>query len=352
MSDKSFSEAVLHWFDDHGRNNLPWQKNKTPYRVWLSEIMLQQTQVATVIPYFERFVERFPKIQNLAKASQDEVLHLWTGLGYYSRARNLHKAAIMVIEQYKGRFPKSIEGLETLPGVGRSTAGAIASVSMDIRAPILDGNVKRVLCRFHAIVGWPGSSSVSQRLWEIAERYTPNQRVGDYTQAIMDLGATLCTRSKPQCGLCPLQPQCKAHYEGNPKAYPYPKPKTDKPVRQTQMIMLHKGRQVLLEQRPSKGIWGGLYCFPMTHQPADNIQTHLHQHYQSKRYQLWDSFRHTFSHYHLEIEPIEVAATQNALKHHQGPEQLWYDLDEPASIGLAAPVKKLLQQLDQRTSEG
>lgn len=346
ISTTSFSKAVLHWFDEHGRTHLPWQKNKTPYRVWLSEIMLQQTQVATVIPYFERFTKQFPRVSDLAAASQDEVLHLWTGLGYYSRARNLHKAAQQVMTDHSGRFPRSIEGLETLPGIGRSTAGAIASISMGIRAPILDGNVKRVLCRFHAIDGWPGTPSVTKELWEIAERYTPNSRCGDYTQAMMDLGATLCTRSKPQCSECPLQPQCAAYQAGNPTDFPHSKPKKDKPVRKTQMLMLVKNRQVLLEQRPAKGIWGGLYSFPMLDESAAALPKVIHSRFQSKRFQSWDGFRHTFSHYHLDIEPIMVSATQQSLKQHQAPHQLWYDLDEPANIGLAAPVKKLLNQLD------
>lgn len=205
-----FSAAVLDWFDQHGRTDLPWQAEKTPYHTWISEIMLQQTQVATVIPYYQRFVKRFPDVHSLAAAEIDQVLHLWTGLGYYARARNLHKTALIVSQTLEGQFPDTLEGLEQLPGIGRSTAGAILSIATGKRAAILDGNVKRVLARFYAIEGWPGQPAVTRTLWELAERNTPHQRVGDYTQAMMDLGATLCTRSKPGCLLCPLQQDCKA----------------------------------------------------------------------------------------------------------------------------------------------
>ncbi len=208
MTPEQFQHSILDWFDQHGRHDLPWQQAQTPYRVWVSEIMLQQTQVATVIPYFQRFMARFPDVGALAAAEQDEVLHLWTGLGYYARARNLHKAARLVVNNWGGEFPQTLEGMESLPGIGRSTAGAILAMACGIRAPILDGNVKRVLARYACVEGWPGQTAVQKQLWALAEEYTPSRRVGDYTQAMMDLGATLCTRSKPACVLCPLQLDC------------------------------------------------------------------------------------------------------------------------------------------------
>ena len=199
----TFAPRVLAWFARHGRHDLPWQSNRSPYRVWLSEIMLQQTQVTTVIPYFERFTQRFPTLNDLALASEDDVLHLWTGLGYYARARNLHRAARQVIDQ-GGEFPRSVDDLVSLPGIGRSTAGAIMSLAFGERAVILDGNVKRVLARHNAITGWPGTSGTQKSLWAVAEQYTPRERVADYNQAMMDLGATLCVRSKPNCTSCPV----------------------------------------------------------------------------------------------------------------------------------------------------
>lgn len=340
----AFSEAVLNWFDQHGRTDLPWQQNKTPYRVWVSEIMLQQTQVATVIGYYQRFMARFPDVQSLASAEQDEVLHLWTGLGYYARARNLHKCAQTVVEQFNGQFPQSVEELESLPGIGRSTAGAIASISMGIHASILDGNVKRVLARFHAVEGWPGEKKVSDKLWIIADRYTPAKRTSDYTQAMMDMGATLCTRSKPACEMCPLVTQCEAYAQKRVKEFPFSKPKKDKPVKATRMLLLrHKG-EYLLQQQPSSGIWGGLWIFPqqsVTDDPFAHIQL---QTAKVLEQETLTPFRHTFSHYHLDIHPlvIELARKPKSVKQ---TEQLWYDPERPASVGLAAPVKKLLDEL-------
>ena len=215
-----FAKQLLQWFDKHGRHDLPWQADRTAYRVWISEIMLQQTQVSTVIPYFERFMDRFATIQELAAAQTDQVLHLWTGLGYYARARNLHKAAQVIVETNDSSFPDTVEGLMELDGIGQSTAGAIAAISMGVRAPILDGNVKRVLARYHCISGWSEQSSVKKQLWEIAESLTPHERVDDYTQAIMDLGATVCTRSKPSCKDCPFQLDCGAHRQDRVTEFP------------------------------------------------------------------------------------------------------------------------------------
>lgn len=346
-----FNQTVLHWFDQYGRKDLPWQNPITPYRVWVSEIMLQQTQVKTVIPYFQRFMKTFPTVIDLANASQDQVLNLWTGLGYYARARNLHKAAQMVAEQYQGEFPTSVDGLVELPGIGRSTAGAIASISMGISAPIMDGNVKRVLTRFHAIEGWPGTSQVEKDLWSIAEANTPPERTGHYTQAMMDLGATLCTRSKPACGVCPLQPECKAYELGTPTAFPHSKPKKEKPVKSARFLMiLNDQNELLLQQRPNSGIWGGLYCVP-EHQP-DTKQYNLPDHIEKEE---WPAFRHTFSHYHLDITPVLCELTENGpevkdsapntskIMEPQG--RLWYNMQQELTVGTAAPMVTLIETL-------
>lgn len=349
MAEKeAFSQKVLTWFDEHGRKNLPWQQDITPYRVWISEIMLQQTQVATVIPYFEKFMERFPTVAELAAADQDDVLHLWSGLGYYSRARNLHKAAKIVVDEFAGEFPQSVDKLTSLPGIGLSTAGAIASISMGIRAPILDGNVKRVLARYRAIPGWPGQSAVAKELWALAEELTPHERNADYTQVMMDLGAMICTRTKPSCLICPLQEDCLAHMEGKETAYPGSKPKKDKPERAVRMLMvINQYGEVLLEKRPPTGIWGGLWGFPEI-QPEDQLsetassKTGLNL----EVFEEWDAFRHTFSHYHLDITPIKTFADDTSSVQ-DGERWHWFQPDQPSELGLAAPVTKLMKKIKQ-----
>ncbi len=342
----NFSQAILNWYDQHGRKHLPWQQDITPYKVWISEVMLQQTQVATVIPYFERFMQEFPSIHHLAQAEQDKVLHLWTGLGYYARARNLHACAKKVSTEFNGVFPNSVAGLADLPGIGRSTAGAIASISMGINAAILDGNVKRVLCRYYAVEGWPGTTSVQKELWQIAERLTPSERCNHYTQAMMDMGATLCTRSKPQCGICPLAPDCQAYAQGNPKDYPNSKPKKDKPEKYLQLVMLQDPQgHVLLEQRPQQGIWGGLWSFPelaMSEDALERSQALFGDTVYEK--ETWPSFRHTFSHYHLHIQPVLIRLSKRPNSIGEST-QHWYNPIQPSELGLAAPVKTLLSQL-------
>ncbi|OQX35048.1 MAG: A/G-specific adenine glycosylase [Oceanospirillales bacterium LUC14_002_19_P2] len=340
----NFSQRVLDWYDQHGRKHLPWQQDITPYRVWISEIMLQQTQVKTVIPYFETFMERFPDVHTLASAPVDDALHLWSGLGYYSRARNLHKAACQVVERFNGEFPQSIDLLTELPGIGRSTAGAIASISMGIRAPILDGNVKRVLARHHAIAGWPGQSAIANKLWEIAEHHTPRERLPQYTQAMMDLGAMICTRTRPTCHICPLQESCMTHAIGDTSVYPGKKPKKTLPERQIRMLMVvnHLG-EVLLQKRPSQGIWGGLWSFPeqeindeiasdIVGIPLCNLET-------------WTPFRHTFSHYHLDITPVKAFTVEETQRLPEDNPMRWISIDTPGNLGLAAPVTKLLRKL-------
>ncbi|KTC57175.1 A/G-specific adenine glycosylase, partial [Pseudomonas putida] len=263
MSPEQFSSAVLEWYDRNGRHDLPWQQDINPYRVWVSEIMLQQTQVSTVLNYFDRFMAALPTVQALAEAPEDEVLHLWTGLGYYTRARNLQKTAKIVMAEHGGEFPHDVEKLVELPGIGLSTAGAIASISMGLRAPILDGNVKRVLARYTAQEGYPGEPKVAKALWATAERLTPQTRVNHYTQAMMDLGATLCTRSKPSCLLCPLEKSCEAHMLGLEIRYPVPKPRKAVPQRATLMPLLaNREGAILLYRRPSSGLWGGLWSLP------------------------------------------------------------------------------------------
>jgi A/G-specific adenine glycosylase len=300
---QDFASRVLAWFDQHGRKDLPWQEHINPYRVWVSEIMLQQTQVKTVIPYFERFNAAFPDVHALAAAGEDEVLHLWTGLGYYARARNLHRAAKCVAEHHGGTFPSSVEELSQLPGIGRSTAGAIASIAYRQRAAILDGNVKRVLARYQAVEGWPGSSSVQRRLWDLAEAYTPGDRVADYAQAMMDLGATLCTRARPECERCPLVTDCVAFAHGTQADYPGRKPKKALPVRATTFLMVQSGSgEIWLEKRPGQGIWGGLWCFPEIDRAEAGKNWCIDQWgIEPSAVQTWAPFRHTFSHYHLVV---------------------------------------------------
>lgn len=352
LSADAFQQRVLDWFDTHGRKALPWQYDKSPYRVWVSEIMLQQTQVATVIPYFERFMARFPDVHALAAAPQDDVLHLWTGLGYYARARNLHKAAKVVVDEYGGEFPThDLEAMTDLPGIGRSTAGAIVSISTGRRAAILDGNVKRVLARLHAIDGWPGKSDVLARLWELAERYTPSHRLPDYTQAMMDLGAIICTRGKPSCLLCPFEDVCVAHGQGEERRYPGSKPRQHLPTRHTQMLLLQddEGR-VLLEQRPPSGLWGGLWGFPQF-ENEESLNDWLERNcYGVHLASAWQPFTHTFTHFRLEItpRPARLSSSSMVALVAEGTPRRWVVPAEPVNVGLAAPVKTLLAKLAQR----
>lgn len=353
MTPEQFQHSVLDWFDQSGRHDLPWQQAQTPYRVWVSEIMLQQTQVATVIPYFQRFMARFPSVTELAAAEQDEVLHLWTGLGYYARARNLHVAARQVVNDWGGEFPQTLEGMESLPGIGRSTAGAVLSMACGVRAPILDGNVKRVLARYACVEGWPGQTAVQKRLWALAEAYTPAQRVGDYTQAMMDLGATVCTRSKPACVLCPLQSHCQALADDRVSDFPRPRPKKQLPTRQTWMLLWQNNRaEVLLQQRPPTGIWGGLWCFP-EFASVEQLQEFACQHQlQAVVDKSPPAFVHTFSHYHLHVHPRIMQGSERFVTVSESRPQRWCDPRQMPAIGLAAPVKRLLQQLDGGLSGG
>ncbi len=341
----SFAERVLSWFDKNGRKHLPWQQDVTPYKVWVSEIMLQQTQVTTVIPYFERFMCSFPTIFDLADASQDDVLHHWTGLGYYARARNLHKAAKVLVEAHNGEFPNDIDDVIALPGIGRSTAGAILSLSRNKRHPILDGNVKRVLARYYAISGWPGQKTVENALWDVAEKNTPHNRCANYTQVMMDLGAMVCTRSKPKCDECPLQSNCIAYAQGAQIDYPGKKPKQVLPVKSTYMMVARFHQQVYLEQRPPTGLWGGLYGFVESATIEQGASALSARGMTVSHTQPLETFRHTFSHFHLDITPVVAVIDLPPKRQVDESPSKWFMLNEPIEVGLAAPTNKILKQL-------
>lgn len=339
--------ALLAWYDTHGRGDLPWKHPRDAYRIWVSEIMLQQTQVATVLPYFERFMARFPDVHALADAEQDEVLALWTGLGYYARARNLHKAARQVVAEHDGVFPSSVEALSALPGIGPSTAGAIAAMAYDTHAAILDGNVKRVLARLFAVDTFTGERQTEKRLWALAEALTPAQRVADYTQAIMDLGATLCVRARPECPRCPLEDRCAARAAGLERTLPVPRPKRDKPQRSTRMLIVEApdGR-VLLERRPPSGIWGGLWCFPQLDETDTGAESHAAERLALdpegvEHVEDWAELTHVFTHFSLRIRPVRLRA-RVLPDNVRDADRDWFDPADTAALGLAAPVKRLL----------
>jgi A/G-specific adenine glycosylase len=344
---KRFARRLLAWFDLHGRKDLPWQQPRDPYRVWISEIMLQQTQVATVIPYFNRFMGRFPSLEALAEASIDEVLHHWSGLGYYARARNLHRCAQSLQQEHRGCFPEGQSELEALPGIGRSTAGAIRSLGHGRPAAILDGNVKRVLARCFAIEGWPGRTAVMKRLWSFSEALTPGQRCADYNQAMMDLGALVCSRTLPACSTCPLAAGCQAYAQGNPNAYPGRKPKKRAPVKSTRMVILsdRQGR-VLLQRRPPSGVWGGLWSLPEC-PPETAVEQWCRDQIGCEigSQQPLPVRRHTFSHFHLDIEPIRAPIKNPSRRVMDGDEWVWYNLKRPDNRGLAAPIERILREL-------
>ncbi len=343
----SFATKLLNWFDQHGRHDLPWQQKINPYRVWISEIMLQQTQVKTVIPYYERFIERFPDIQTLASAEIDDVLHLWTGLGYYARGRNLHKAAKQICDNLNGQFPDEMDNVMGLPGIGRSTAGAILAIAFNQRHLILDGNVKRVLSRLYAIEAWPGDKKIEDQLWQLADQHTPQERVADYTQAIMDLGATVCSRSRPNCRHCPLQTECLAHKQGKEEDLPRAKPKKNKPERKAFFLILENAEgEVLLKQRPPSGIWGGLWSFPEVEREKD-IEQNVRKNYGfsiQSRHGL-QSLRHSFSHFHLDIQPVLLKGVLSGESIAESTASCWYKKSMGKNLGMATPVKKILEAL-------
>ena len=353
MSADGFARRVLDWFGEHGRRDLPWQEQPTLYRVWVSEIMLQQTRVATVIPYFRRFMASFPDVLSLAGASGDDVLHHWSGLGYYARARNLHRTARIIRDDHHGEFPADFDTVVALPGIGRSTAGAILALARNERHAILDGNVKRVLARYHGVDGWPGTTAVANKLWSLAERHTPDVRIADYTQAMMDLGATLCTRSSPRCGECPLAADCAAHAVGRESEYPGRKPKRAKPRKATRMVLVRCGTAIWLERRPASGIWGGLWSFPELDEHAD-VDAWCESTFAvaPRAVASLDVVRHSFTHFDLEIRPITVRLDECSRKVADAGRRAWYDLHDPGKLGLAAPVAGLLEQLRKESTDG
>lgn len=342
----ALTQALLRWHLKFGRKDLPWQKNPSPYRVWISEIMLQQTQVTTVIPYYQRFMESFPDINALASASMDDVLRHWSGLGYYARARNLLRAAQRIRDENDGIFPSNFDKLIELPGIGRSTVGAILSLAHNKRYPILDGNAKRVLARFHAVGGWPGKTAVSKKLWALADEHTPQKDVAKYTQAIMDLGATVCTRSRPKCDACPLGNACTAFRLDAVDDYPGRKTTKEKPLRQTHMVLAHSDGAVYLERRPAKGIWGGLWSLPELDSEKDVDQwCERELHARPEQLDHWNTMRHSFTHYDLDIRPIAVRLSKQSSTVRESGDSIWYEIGSSPPGGIAAPVSKLIQTL-------
>jgi A/G-specific adenine glycosylase len=341
---KSFASRIIHWQQRHGRHALPWQANRDPYRIWLSEIMLQQTQVATVIPYFERFVARFPDLRTLAAAPEDEVLALWSGLGYYSRARNLHAAAHAILEHHGGDFPGMPDAIERLPGVGRSTAAAIAALAFGQRCAILDGNVKRVLARHGGIAGWPGDKKVETALWQVAESRLPDAAIDVYTQGMMDLGAIVCTRSQPACTACPVSADCAARLQRRTAELPTPRPKKMLPERRVQMLLLLDRGELMLEKRPPNGIWGGLWSLPEFPVDGDAAAVCRDRYGLVAQSQLaLPRLSHSFTHFRLHIEPIRV---QLAPRRATSPRQIWLSPSNALDAALPAPVRKLVAQIE------
>jgi len=345
-----FSDRLLDWFDQHGRHDLPWQHPRTPYRVWLAEVMLQQTQVATVIPYFLRFIELFPDWQALAAAPLDEVLKHWAGLGYYARARNLHQAAQVLVRDHASEVPQDLATLVELPGLGRSTAAAILAQAFDQRHAILDGNVRRVLARHAAVPGWPGLPAVTRQLWQEAETRLPDARQVGYAQAMMDLGATLCTARRPACGRCPVAADCQAHLTDRVAEFPASRPARTRPSRQSFALLIENAAgDVLLERRPPSGIWGGLWCLPMF-EPDEDWRAGLVQRYglHVSEPQAQASLHHAFTHFDLELRPLRVVVTGFAAGVQEQRPQQWTKLRGADRPGLPTPIAKLLDrpQLD------
>ena len=354
----TFSKRVIDWQRLHGRHGLPWQ-GADAYRVWLSEIMLQQTQVVTVIPYYQRFVARFPDIATLAAASEDEVLAYWSGLGYYSRARSLFRAAQLVMQQHGGKFPQLFDDICALPGIGRSTAAAISALAFHERRAILDGNVKRVLARYFAIEGHTGEKKIEAKLWQQAEKLLPqetlasssdqervSEEIATYTQGLMDLGAQLCTRSKPQCEICPLRADCAALERGLVSKLPTPRPRKIQPEKYSTFLLLLNGSEILLEKRPDKGIWGGLWCPPQLDDALDLNAYCIRQYGVTVlRSEILSTFTHTFTHFKLHIRPLVVQVALNAGQA-QEPGRVWLNVGEALRAAIPTPVRRLLRELE------
>jgi A/G-specific adenine glycosylase len=342
----NFAQQMIRWHKKHGRHDLPWKKDMTPYRIWISEIMLQQTQVSTVIPYFERFIDTFPLLKDLAKASLDEVITLWTGLGYYSRAKHLHQTAQIVFEKHKGQFPSTLEELITLPGIGRSTAGAILAFAFNLRAAILDGNVKRIFIRLHALEMTTQGHATQKELWQIAEQYLPKKNIREYTQSLMDLGATLCLRKNPHCGTCPLVKYCIAYQNKDTHRLPLPIQRKKLPTKKIYFLMLkNKHGQLLLEKRPPVGIWSNLWSFPEI-ENLNELKTRLNEFgLKGATEKTLKTFKHTFSHYHLNITPIIINTTFTQKSVAETKQSVWISKKQCHGYGLPKPTLALLQAL-------
>jgi A/G-specific adenine glycosylase len=356
LADPDFSAVIINWQKQHGRHKLPWQNTRDPYRIWLSEIMLQQTQVAAVIPYYQRFLERFPSVESLAAAPAEEVMAYWSGLGYYSRARNLHRCAQRICEEYRSVFPADPELLAQLPGIGRSTAAAISAFAYGTRAAILDGNVKRVFCRTFGIEGYPGEKRIEDKLWHRAEALMPEQDVEAYTQGLMDLGATVCTRNSPACSSCPMRQRCVAASTDRVKELPVRKPKKVIPERHTAMLVVIDRGQILLEQRPPVGIWGGLLSLPELAAALpdeggfSNVVSDSAIADAVARFGMLASceplarLTHGFTHFKLHISPIWISLARRVDFVGEG-SYVWYDAEKIPYAPLPAPVKKLLLEV-------
>lgn len=343
----NFACALIAWQKVHGRHDLPWQNTTDPYAIWVSEIMLQQTQVAAVIGYYSKFMQRFPSIASLAAATQEEVLQHWSGLGYYSRARNLHRAAIHIIDDHNGVFPPDFIQMQALPGIGRSTAAAIASFAFNQVQTILDGNVKRVLARHFLIEGWPSQPKVEKELWQLAESLLPTEQMVAYTQGLMDLGATVCTRSKPKCSACPINYSCMAYQQQRVHELPTPKPRKTIPEKNTTMLILQHGNNIMLEKRPQLGIWGGLWSFP----EADAVDTLLIEPLVKNRFGLkartgkaLPVLSHAFTHFKLHIQPQTLHVAELS-PHASESGRVWLSIEAAIAAAIPTPVRKILQSL-------
>jgi A/G-specific adenine glycosylase len=340
----SFAQRLIAWQRTQGRHDLPWQ-GADAYRVWLSEIMLQQTQVVTVIPYYQRFVASFPNIAALAAATEEQVLAHWSGLGYYARGRNLHRAAQLIVQKYRGEFPKVFDDIIALPGIGRSTAAAICALAFHQHRAILDGNVKRVLARYCGIAGWTGDKKIEAQLWQQAETLLPKRDVAIYIQAQMDMGATLCTRSKPKCGECPVQDDCVAYQTNRMHELPTPRPRKAIPERHTTFLLMMSGRDILLEKRAPQGIWGGLWCLPQLDDGQEIVADYVQRNgiKVSERIEL-DEFTHTFTHFKLHITPVLLQVENKPLRTQEAG-SVWLEVEEALSAAIPTPVRELLKRL-------
>lgn len=343
---RGFSSRLINWQRLHGRHDLPWQNTREPYHIWLSEIMLQQTQVLTVIPYYKRFLERFASVEALAQAPLDLVLELWAGLGYYARARNLHRCAQTIVVDFDGRFPKNAQDLALLPGIGRSTAAAISALAFGAREAILDGNVKRVLARCFGIEGFPGAAQTEKEMWLLAKALLPNRGIEVYTQGLMDLGSTVCTRHQPYCLACPMHNRCVARRAGRQAELPVSKPKKQRPWRETTVLLLTDGKRVLLERRPPAGIWGGLLALP---EGGVAEARHFARRYGCRllKMEALPPLKHSFSHFHLNIQPLLCTVEMNAILVAEAGWQ-WIRHEDIETAALPAPVRSLLAGLATR----